>query len=206
MTRKARVTALVLVLAATGPVMAQDNNFKIFGAAAYVSPLSDTTVTIGSVRDSVEESNELGWAFGFEWRWGKLLGLEVDYINSTQDVEFGGTKIAEVDFSPISASLNIHVIHTKLIDFYVGPTASYVDWGDIEVTGSAGNFNINRNINTDSELSWGAQAGIDIGLGDHLAVTGGIRWLKLDLTPDQSGSEDLAVDPLISRVGLAWRF
>jgi hypothetical protein len=38
----------------------------------------------------------------------------------------------------------------------------------------------------------------------HFAIVGGVRYLKLDLTP-QDG-DGIAVDPLISRVGAAFRF
>ncbi len=205
--RKALVVmALLAVASASSAALAQDNNFKIFGAAAYVSPLSEEDVDFGSVQDSVEASNELGWAFGFEWRWGQLLGLEMDYINSTQDIDLGGTTVAEVDFAPVSASLNIHLINTKVIDLYVAPTASYIFWGDIEITGSASNLNINNNIDADPEFAWGAQVGLDIGLGENFVIMGGIRWLSADLSPTDDDVDELGIDPLISRVGIGLRF
>lgn len=206
MRRPLVLSALVLLGFGWGVAPAQDVNLKLFGAAAYVAPLSESDVDFGTVRESVKGSDELGWNFGLEWRWGKLLGLELDYINSTHDIQAGGTTIGRVDFKPVSASLNIHLIHTTFIDLYAAPTASYVDWGSIEATGSAGKFNISGNINTDSELAWGAQIGLDIGLGKTLAVTGGVRWLNLNLEGTNSSGEKIAIDPLISRVGLAIRF
>lgn len=205
--RRALVTSLLLVAAFAAPAaFAQDTHFKIFGAAAYVAPLSEEDVDFGSVQDSVEASSELGWAFGFEWRWGKLLGLEVDYVNSTQDIELGGQAIAEVDFQPVSASLNIHLIHTTFLDFYVAPTASYIDWGDVEVTGSGGNLNVSNNIESDSELAWGAQVGVDIGFGERFVVMGSVRWLSADLSPTDDDVDELGIDPLISRIGAGIRF
>jgi hypothetical protein len=204
--RKALVALVLLAVAPPSAALAQDTHFKIFGAAAYVAPLNEEDVDFGSVQDSVEASDELGWAFGFEWRWGKLLGLEVDYVNSTQDIELGGEAIAEVDFQPVSASLNIHLIHTTFIDLYVAPTASYIDWGDVEVTGSAGNLNVSNDIETDAELAWGAQIGLDIGLGETFVLTGGVRWLSADLSPDDDDVDELGIDPLISRVGVGLRF
>ena len=87
----------MIALASAAPAQAQDIKFKIFGAAAFVSPLSDDDVTIGSVTDSIEASSQTGYNFGFEWRMSQLFGLELDYVNATQDIEFGGTTIGETD-------------------------------------------------------------------------------------------------------------
>ncbi len=205
--RKALVVMALFAVASAGPAaLGQDTHFKIFGAAAYVAPLSEEDVDFGAVQDSVEASNELGWAFGFEWRWGQLLGLEFDYINSTQDIDLGGTTVAEVDFAPVSASLNIHLINTTFIDLYVAPTASYIYWGDIEIDDPNGNLNITTDIEADPEFAWGAQVGLDIGLGENFVITGGVRWLSADLSPTDDDVDELGVDPLISRVGVGLRF
>ena len=200
--RKYVMALVVLALvAASGTALAQDTHrFKIYGAMAYVSPLSEEDVDIGAISDSVEASSEAGWMFGFEWRWGKLFGLEIDYINSTQDIEFGGDTIAEVDFAPISASLNFHLIHGKYFDFYLAPTISYIYWGDIEASGST----LSGDIDTDTEFAYGAQVGLDIGIGETFLITGGIRWLSADLSPEDG--DDIGVDPLISRLGVGLRF
>ncbi len=204
--RKALVIVTLLAAPMGGAALAQDTHFKIFGTASYVASLSEEDVDFGTVRDSVEASDELGWAFGFEWRFGKHLGVEVDYVNSTNDIELGGQAVAEVDFQPVSASLNFHLIHTTFIDFYVAPTASYIDWGDVEITGSGGNFNITSDIEADPEFAWGAQVGVDVGLGESFIVTGGVRWLKADLSPDDNNVDELGIDPLVSRVGVGLRF
>lgn len=55
----------------------------------------------------------------------------------------------------------------------------------------------------DSEVAFGAAFGFDIGFSKTFAITGGARWLSLDLATDM---EDVGVDPLIARAGVAFRF
>lgn len=194
----------VVAIALAVPAQAQEVKLKVFGGAAYVSPLSDQNVTFGDVTDSVQAANQTGWDVGFEWRMSKLLGLEVDYLNATNDVQFGSATIGEANLQPLSATLNFHLIHTQLIDFYVGPTFSYVNWGNIDLNAAGQDLTGELGVPTDSETAYGASVGIDIGLGKSLAIVGGVRYLKLDLTP--TDGESVGVDPLISRIGIAFRF
>jgi len=206
--KKAFLFAFVLVViamfASAAPAQAQEVKFKIFGAAAYVSPLSNDNVTIGSVEDSIEASNQAGWDFGFEWRMSPMFGLEVDYMDADQDIDFGGHKIADTKLQPLSATLNFHLVHTKVVDFYLGPTFSYVNWGDINFNQEGQDLSGELGVPADKESAWGASVGIDIGLGKSFAIVGGVRYIKLDLTPKDS--EGIAIDPLISRLGVALRF
>jgi outer membrane protein W len=192
---------IVLALAAFQPASAADiTHFKLFGAAAYVSPLSSSDVTISTITDSVQASNELGWEAGLEFRPIKWFGIEASYLNATNDIEFGGTKIARVDFTPYNLALNFHVLPSKYFDLYFGACAAYVNWGDIK-------FDDGTSESTDSEVAYGASVGLDISFHKNFAFIGGVRWLSLDLTPsDSSSSDSVAVDPLISRVGFAFRW
>ncbi|MGH9870120.1 MAG: outer membrane beta-barrel protein [Candidatus Polarisedimenticolia bacterium] len=200
-----RILALALVLAVCGTAhsafAASDTRFKIFGAAAWVAPMDDEDFDISGIDDTLEAADAFGWSIGFEFQFTDRLGIEVDYINATQDIDFGGDTIAEVDFQPISASLNIHLIDSDVIDLYIAPTASWVNWGDIETTGGG----ISVETGTDTEFAWGAQIGLDIGLGDRVCIVTGLRYLNLDLTGDDLDGE-LGVNPLIARAGIGIRF
>jgi hypothetical protein len=118
-------------------------------------------------------------------------------VNATHDVEFSGSTVAEVDLEPLSASLNLHLIHTTIIDFYVAPTVSYVSWGDLEIFGG-------DSVSTDGQTVLGASVGLDVGLGRSFALVGGVRYLDLDLEAD--GTEDVSVNPLFTRLGIALRW
>jgi len=202
MKRTVVAVGIMMALATFHPVAAQDNNYKLFAAASYVAPLSQTDVTLGSVTDSVSAANAVGWEAGIEFRFGKWIGLEFSYLKATEDVDFGGTTIAKVDLTPYNLALNFHLIHGKYFDFYVAPVAAYVDWGNIKFTDGTSEA-------ADSEIAYGAAIGLDIGFGKTFAIIGGVRWLSLDITPSDpstSGSDSVAVDPLFTRVGVAFRF
>jgi len=188
---------LMVIAIAVQPAAAQNNKFKIFAGMSYVSPLSDDDIDVEGVTEAVEASSEVGYTIGFEWRLGELMGIELDYLDATHDVEIGGVVVGETGMAPLSATLNFHLINTKLIDLYLGPTVSYVSWDDIELTDG-------DSVPTDSETAFGASLGIDIGLGERFAIIGGLRYLQLDVTPEDG--DGLAVDPLFARLGLAYRF
>ncbi|HET6373203.1 MAG TPA: outer membrane beta-barrel protein [Candidatus Polarisedimenticolia bacterium] len=190
--------ALLAVLVAT-PALADTPKFKIFGGASYVSPLGEEDVDFGTVRDSIKASDELGWTLGVECRFNKVVGLELDYVNVTNDIEFGDDVVGELDMQPLSATLNFHLIPTSIVDLYVGPTATYFIFGDVKLD------DLGESLDSENEFAYGASVGLEIGLGDTFAIMGGVRWLKVDFQP-QDSNEEFAVDPLFSRLGVALRF
>jgi len=206
--RKNRIWVLALALAIAGVLgpsaFAQDTHFKIYGGPAYVAPMADSPITFGTVTDTVQAQQKVGWNLGFEGRFNDLLGIEIDYVNATQDVDFGDTTIGEADFSPLTATLNFHLVHTKGFDFYVGPSYSYVNWGEIHLNASGGNVTGSSDIGTDSASGWGAALGLDIGLGQHFAITGGLRYINVDL--ELETGPPIEVNPLVGRLGVAFRF
>jgi outer membrane protein W len=211
------VPVCVVILGLAGPAVLADDtpdaeehheefrtHFKIFAAAGYVAPMSDGPLTFATFEDNVELQKEVGWDFGIEGRFGKLIGIELDYLQAKQDVAFGGTTIGTTDFSPLTATLNFHLIHTKIVDFYIGPSYSYVNWGTIKLNADGEAFFSTQGLETDSSHGWGASAGLDIGLGKHFFLTGGLRYLNVALETNTGESSD--VDPLIGRLGLGVRF
>ena len=205
---KNRIWITTVCLAAAGiagpSVLAQDTHFKIYGGAAYVAPMSDSDVTFGSVSDTLKTERQVGWNLGVEGRFNNWFGVELDYVNATQNIKFGGTTIGDVNFSPLTATFDIHVVHTKIVDFYLGPSYSYVNWGDIKVDASSSGITGSSEIGTDSAHGWGVGLGIDIGLGKHFAFQGGLKYLDVSLQPQ--GYSSVAVNPLVGRLGVAVRF
>ena len=160
------LAAVGIALAATG-VQAQDEyDWKVFISGAYVDPLSDSDVS-GS---EVNLSSEFGYEFGVEWRPVNRLGFELAYLDVTQDVEVDGTTFGEIDFNPMNLTVNFHVISRSAFNWYIGPTVSFVDWGDLEVPGQG-------TADVDSETTFGASTGLTIGLGETFALQFGVRWL-----------------------------
>jgi outer membrane protein W len=205
---KTTLSILAACCALLGPAgtsaLAQDTHFKLYGGAAYVAPLSSEDVTVGSVTDAVQAEDQVGWNFGFEGRLGKLVGLELDYVNANQDVSLGGTTIGSADFSPLTLSVNFHIVPTTIVDFYIGASYAYVSWGDIKLNQAGETYFSTTGLATDSANAWGAALGLDIGIGKHFAFTAGLRYLDLPL--EVTSGQSIPVNPLIGRVGVAVRF
>jgi len=187
----------VLAFLVAAPASAQGNRFKVYAAYNYVTPNGSDELTIDNIKDKVEGSSESGWSVGFEWRLGKWAGLQFDYLNADQGIEFAGVKVAESTMSPLSASFNFHLIHTRIIDFYFGPTVSYVNWDDIKEVDTG------QTVPADSEFAYGAQVGADFSLFKSIAIVAALRYTQLDIS---SEGESVAINPLFSTVGVAFRW
>lgn len=179
-------------------------HFKIYGGPAYVSPLGDDDVTFGAVTDSLEGEDHVGWNLGFEGRFGKLIGIEVDYVNATQDVDFGGSTIGDTTFSPLTATLNFHVVPGNHFDLYLGPSYTWVNWGDIDVNASSSGVTGGSTVGTDSSSGWGISLGADFSPWKHFAFTAGLKYLNADL--ELSNGQSSSMNPLVARLGVAARF
>ena len=192
--------SLAVILAAGGVALAapdaqaQDEyNWKVFIAGAYVDPLSDSSVG----GDEVSLSSEFGYELGVEWRPVNRLGFELAYLDVNQDIDINGITVGDIDFKPWNFTLNFHVINRSAFNWYIGPTVSFVDWGDADF-GSQGTAEV------DSETTYGASTGLTIGLGDTFALQFGVRWL--DSTAEDSTGDEVDSDPLFAEVGVAFRF
>jgi len=168
---------------------------QFWAATTYVAPLSERSAT--GVSDALKASSEMGYQFGVEFRSG-FLGVALDYLHATPKFQSNTVgALGTADFNPISATLQLH-LPLPILDLYAGPTVSYVNWGDLEVSGTT----VKQKV--DAKLGYGFSVGADLPLGHTLALTSGARWLKLDA--QSTTLSRVAVDPLITHLGLALRF
>ena len=180
-------------------------HFKVFGGPAYVAPLNDSDISFETVTDSIQAQDHIGWNLGFEWRFARLIGVELDYINAKQDGDFGGSTIGDTTFQPVTASANFHLIPSEHFDFYIGPSFSWVNWGDIKLSTSGSDIvPPGTDTGLDSNTAWGAQLGIDFGFGEHFAVGAGLRWINAEM--ELNNGQTISVEPLIARLTAAFRF
>jgi outer membrane protein W len=170
-----------------------DYDWKVFIGPSYVMPLNDSD--IGG--DKVEASAEIGYEFGVEWKPTDRFGIEVAYLDADQDIEVNGATFGEIGFNPWNVTLNFHLINTDAFNWYIGPTVSMIDWGDLEVPG-AGSESI------ESETAIGVSTGFAIGFGDTLALQFGFRYI--DAGAESSDGDEVDVDPLLAHIALAFRF
>jgi len=198
-----RARTVILAVAAVAifasvPVLAQDNTGKFFLTVDWVSPNGDDDITVGSVTDAVQASDDFGYEIGFEGRVNKVIGIEGSFLAGSNDFELdnNGTDLGSLDQRALTAALNFHIIPTKHFDLWLAPIASWYSFGELDdINGS--------NLNVNDEWGYGAQVGFDIGFTKLFAITGGVRYVKLDISTD-GGS--VAFDPVIARAGIAFRF
>ena len=184
----------VVALAAVPADAAQaDYRFKIFGGVAYVTAMSDSEID----DVDVDLTNEVGYEIGAEWKPFSRFGFEVSLIDVQQDVEEGGAKVGEIGMQPINLTLNFHIVNSDRFAWYIGPTVAFVNWDDLE-------SEFGDDVSIDSEETFGASTGIDIGLGERFAIVAGVRWLDAGAENDEGDKID--VDPLFARLGIALRF
>ncbi len=194
MKRTAPILLLVVAALAAAPAHALDYHLRLYGAASYVAPVSDSSIN-GVKTDA---ASALGYELGLEWKFAKLVGIEAAYTDTKHDVEVNGVTAGKIDFAPIHASLNFHIIRTKMLTWWVGATASYANWGDLK-------FNDGTSAPVDKKWGYGASTGVMVSIIKTLAFQAGVRWIKLDLVESSTGQK-LNVDPLFAHAGLALRF
>jgi outer membrane protein W len=190
------VGATAALFAGSSGAQERDYDFKLFGGAANVAPQSDSSLP--GVANTVEASKENGWEIGGEWRATDRFGLEVAYFAAEHDVEANGTAIGKIDLRPWTLTANFHLLSRDTFNWYVGPTLSYIDWSDVALAGGG-------RLNVDGETTYGVSTGLDLGFGDRVALQLGLRWLEASVESDALPDE-VAVDPLFARVGVAFRF
>jgi hypothetical protein len=190
------VLAAVAIFA-SAPALAQDHTGRVFITVDWVSPLGDDEITFGSVQDAVQGSDDFGYELGYEGRLNKIIGLEGSFLAGSNDFELdnNGTELGSLDQRALTAALNFHIIPTKHFDLWLAPIASWYSFGELE--------NIPDGDDLNDEWGYGAQVGFDIGFNRTFAITGGVRYVKLDIS---TGADTVAFDPVIARLGLAFRF
>jgi outer membrane protein W len=203
---RARSIVLVLALAviavgASSPALAQDHKFRVFVTADWVAPNGSTDITFGSVSEAVKGSDDFGYEGGFEWRLNKIVGLEGSYLIGSNDFKFGSTDLGTLDQQAVTAAINFHILPTKFFDLWVAPIASWYNYDNFKLDSGVGG----GTANIDSQWGYGGQVGFDIGLGKLIAITGGVRYVKVDVKSSDL-NDSVAFDPVIARVGLAFRF
>lgn len=196
----ARVAALAALIVACVPALAlagaSSGSMKVWAATSYIAPLSESDRNVGGVTAAVTGSNAMGYEFGIEFRKGSM-GFAFDYLHSRQELQHATAGfLGSADFNPISASLMLH-LPTPVLDLAAGVTASYVNWGDLTLQNGT-----TRPL--DAKLGYGFTVSGDFALSKALALTGGMRWMKLQADPPGVGT--VTMDPLVSHVGLALRF
>jgi hypothetical protein len=148
----------------------------------------------------------VGFGGDIEFRLNNWFGIDAAAGYSRMNAQFTTSTSAASSASkpfgvlPLMAALNVHLIHSEAIDFWVGPQIAYVMFpDDLSYTTPSGTFTY-KPTNVFSKV--GFVIGTDVKLGGAWALTGAVRWQNAD-----SDSDDmLTVDPTFVTAGLRVRF
>jgi outer membrane protein W len=215
--RLTKVLALVAIVALAVPLAnAADSKHKFSFFTGYAMPMSDWSETddTGEVveKSTIEADDAMGYGFGYEYRHSPLLSFGASISNWSHDVnvtfvEDGETvfdgKLGEVSWMPLLFDANFHLFKESKIDFYFGPTVGYAMWDDLEF---AGEFDEGDSVPVSDQFIYGVNVGLDIGLGENWAISGGLRYLFLDAEIDESGAPNVGVDPILVTIGIGYKF
>lgn len=155
---------------------------------------------------------EIGTMVALEYRLTKRIGLEIGaaYAESPEindDTNSNGDSIGEgPGFLPIYAGANFYIVDSQHLDVYVGPRLAFVSFGDfnLDIDGQDTKFEV------DSELAWGATAGVDYRFGKgRWSVTAEATYLNVDMEISNKTIGTVSsneFDPLMVTLGATFRF
>ena len=202
--RTAFLSLAAMAFFATAPALAQDHKHRAFFTVDWVSPLATNDITFQSVQDSVQGTDDFGFEAGYEYRFSHLVGLEGSYTigSNNFDLQTADTQLGKVDTQAVTAALDFHVLDSKRFDLWFAPLVSWYAFGDFDVDDAIDSEDVNLN----TEWGYGVGVGWEAGLGSKqtVALTTGIRYVKVELQGEDISGID--IDPLIARVGLAFRW
>ena len=193
------LTSLCLLAGLLGaaPVLADEPKGALRLAAAWVGidgsgAIDD--IDENGLADEVSFDDAVGLVLEYEYRYGKLLGLQLGTLHCSPDytVTSDGGQEIEGDsrtFTQPHLALNFHVFGGSRVDLYVGPHLAYTFFENLE-----------------DQFGYGAQVGADIGLTQGgLFLNLGARYTFTDAQDDDIGL-DTGFDPLTLQVGIGLRW
>lgn len=167
----------------------------------------------GSVMDeeieiSVEDDEGFGIAYVNEFTPALSLELGVSRIEpslvaSADDLPVE-VRLGELEMTPITAAVRYHFLPGSRVSPYVGAGVAYVLYDELR-------FEDDDDDTVDFENSFGylASAGVDFRLTDFVGINVDAKYLKSESEASAEGDPetlDFEIDPLITSVGVSFRF
>jgi outer membrane protein W len=200
-TSRALIGFSMLVISTAGlQVSAADSDWKLRFGLQLNSPTGDFV----SAGQTTELDDTTGIFVSVEFRVNDRFGIESGLDQGSYDIDVSQSGFPTLDFGEVDALAltlngNFHLMPERKFDLYVGPTVGYMFWDDIDDNVFGGT------IATEDELAIGANAGIDVPIGESRWSFGGaVRYLATDLAI--KGGPDIGVDPIQVKAGLAFNF
>ncbi len=197
----AMVGLSVLVLSAVVlPASADDTKWKVRFGLLYNDPTDD----LSDSGQTTELDDSIGMYVSAEFKVTDRIGIEPEIGYADHDITVDETGFPTLDFgettwTALTVNGNFHLFLEREFDLFVGPTIGYVFWDSI------GSAVFLSDVPTDDEFTIGANAGIDVPIGDSSwAFSAALRYLTTDL--GIQGGSDIGVDPIQIKIGLSHSF
>ena len=169
----------------------------------------------GFVNLEKEVTPLLGLEFG-------LIGIGTDMsVSADSGLKHWGTNVEVLSMGALTLGANFHMVKTEAIDVYAGPMLSFNSYNKSSVhAGCDDDWWPNKHHDdhwvsvsskNDSELTWGAKAGIDIFLNKKKSWTlsGSLSYIDASCEFEEEsgqGRSSIDLDPIMFGFGVAYRF
>lgn len=196
------ISILILLLASSFAWADAGNNAFRFGVQ-FVSPTGDLVEGV----ETLEADDAVGVSLGYEHVFIDRIGLDFNLGFSKHDLEVSSPSLSgtvgDVDmFMPVTAGVNFHIVRNNFVDFYMGPFAGYVLYGDIDPTESQ-----LTTIAIENDFALGAVVGLDVAFtGKGLIFTSALKYIQTSAEPEVPSFSELDIDPWVIQLGLGYRF
>jgi outer membrane protein W len=192
---KVLVLIAAVVLAVPQFASAADTNNDIGVVVGYLTPMSDSTIE----GYKYEADSAMDYGIAYKHIFGNRLGIGASLLMAQHDVKVEGQKVGTIDNMPLLFDLNFHFLPKR--NLYVGVTAGYSFWGDVKYDNSVGG----GSDKTKQNVVYGVNLGYDFHIGDNWSILANVRYLGEKVEPDQGG-DSVNVNPLVTNLGVAYRF
>ena len=195
--------SLVVLAAVAAPALAAgETSNTVRGGLVYT--WLNGTQNFSYFGQNVEFTSDPGWGgyLAYEYRFSKLMGVEVSTGYSSFDAGFNAPKNAKstdivftqqkYSMTPIAFALNFHVFGRSYVDLYLGPVVGY--------------YFMSRAL--DDAVGYGAQIGADWNVSDKgLAINTSISYIALSPDTNVNGiNGGYNINPLSLQAGIAYRW
>lgn len=207
----------LVLLALPAIASAQDDGWQLRIGGVWVDPTANfLDLEIDGDRVEAGADGDFGFGLALERRFSSRLGLEIGALTAEPDLGLAATLAGfqfsasdRVEFTAVTAGLNVHLTPGRAVDLYIGPLFAYVLYGDVSLNVQTPAGTLSQNFSSDDDFALGAQIGADFWFGESpwsLNLAAKYLDTSLEITDSDGEVTDLGFEPLILSVGFGYRF
>lgn len=181
-------------------------NSHLIGRYVMADPRGSATDE--EIEISLDDDEGFGFAYVNEFAPALSLELSVARIEpsllaSADDFPVP-VRLGELEMTPITAAIRYHFLPGARVSPYVGAGAAYVLYDELRFEDDD-----DDTVDFENSLGYLASAGVDFRVTDFIGINVDAKYLKSESEASGEGdpeSLDFEIDPLITSVGVSFRF